>query len=115
VYFQLGFLVGINAMLVFIYSQKDSNSTAYFAFLFLKKKKKKKEHMFFWKQLRHDFAKKMCGFHQSRVSMTLRGMQIGLHLMITAGMLLLDFSSFCRCAPHGFLILCFLCSQVRVV
>ena len=63
--------------------------------------------VFLWKQLRLHFAKKMCDVQQFRGSMMLIRTRIGLHSMITAGMLLLYLSYFCRSAPHDF-ILCFL-------
>ena len=63
--------------------------------------------VFLWKQLRLHFAKKMCDVQQFRGSMMLIRTRIGLRSMTTAGMLLLYLSSFCRCAPHDFLILCF--------
>ena len=80
------------------------NSTAY---LSSPSSKEKKGTMFFWKQLRLHFAKKMCDVQQFRGSMMLIRTRIGLRSMTTAGMLLLYLSSFCRCAPHDFLILCF--------
>ena len=105
-------------MRVLAYSCGSLNDTCWYCFTCQKdsiallfclthSSKEKKGTMFFWKQLRLHFAKKMCDVQQFRGSMMLIRTRIGLRSMTTAGMLLLYLSSFCRCAPHDFLILCF--------
>lgn len=91
-------------MLIFLYISERSNNTACLPSSFSKRKKRSNALL---EAIEAWFAKRMCHFHQSRVSMTLRRMLIGLHSMTTAGMLLLYHSTFCRYAPHDFLDFCF--------